>query len=207
MANLEMPHGSVSGWISKMREGDADAICKLVSRYFGKLAQFAEAKVRRGIRIIDDGEDIALSVLQTIIRNSAKGKLPKLQDRDDLWFLMIVIAQHIVIDRKRIAIKQEQRTAPIHTMTDLLETYNVNLEEFLTQDDSQERLMEIVDCWEELLRSLADDFDRETARLKMQGHSNREIANMLGTIPKKIDRKVKKIARRWEDYFSERFYR
>ena len=206
MSNFSLPHGSVSGWIAKMRMGDTDAIQKLVSRYFGKLAQFADAKTRRGIRIMDDGEDIANSVLQTIISNSAKGKLPNLQDRDSLWFLMIVIAQHAVIDKKRTAIKREQRSGPMHTMTDLMETYNLNLDEFLADDDSQARLMDIIDCWEELLKSLTTDIDREIARLKMQSFSNREIAKLLGTIPKRVDRKVKDIAHRWEEYFSERFY-
>lgn len=206
MSNVELTQGSVSGWIAKMREGDASAIGNLVARYFGKLAQFADNKLRRGIRVTDDGEDIAISVLQTITCNTAKGRFPNLQDRDDLWFLMIVIAQHVVIDRQRTELRREKMIAPTHTMTDLLEKYNVNLAQFLSQDDSQARLLEILDCWEELLKTLPDDRNRDVARLKIQGYSNREIGNLLEMVPRTVDRKVKLIAQRWQDYFSEHFY-
>ncbi len=206
MSNVELTQGSVSGWIAKMREGDASAIGNLVARYFGKLAQFADNKLRRGIRVTDDGEDIAISVLQTITRNTAKGRFPNLQDRDDLWFLMIVIAQHVVIDRQRTELRRARMIAPTHTMTDLLENFNVNLEQFLGQDDAQARLLEIIDCWEELLKTLPDDRNRDVARLKIQGYSNREIGNLLEMVPRTVDRKVKLIAQRWQDYFPERFY-
>ena len=201
MSNVELPQGSVSVWIAKMRQGDPLAIGNLVARYFGKLAQFSDIKLRRGIRVTDDGEDIAISVLQSITRNTAKGRFPNLQDRDDLWFLMIVIAQHAVIDRQRTELRREKMIAPTHTMTDLLENYNVNLDQFLGQEDSQSKLLEITDCWEELLKTLPDDRNRNVARLKIQGYSNREIGEMLEMVPRTVDRKVKLIAQRWLDYF------
>ena len=91
--------------------------------------------------------------------------------------------------------------APTHTMTDLLENYNVNLDQFLGQEDSQSKLLEITDCWEELLKTLPDDRNRNVARLKIQGYSNREIGEMLQMVPRTVDRKVKLIAQRWLDYF------
>lgn len=203
MSDAELTKGSVSGWIAKMRQGDPAAIGQLVARYFQKIAQFAEGKLRRGIRVIDDGEDIAISVLHTITRNSAKGKFPDLQDRDDLWFLMIVIAQHAVIDKKRTELRRERNAAPVHTMTDLLELYNVDLEEFLGNDNSSAKLLEIIDCWDELLKKLPDDRNREVAKLKMQGYSNREIADVLGMVPRTVDRKIRLIAQRWHNYLSQ----
>ncbi len=195
--------GSVSGWIAKMRQGDPTAIGQLVARYFQKIAQFAESKLRRGIRVTDDGEDIAISVLHTITRNSAKGRFPDLQDRDDLWFLMIVIAQHAVIDKKRTELRRERQAAPVHTMTDLMELYNVDLEDFLGNDNSASKLLEIIDCWDELLKKLPDDRNREVAKLKMQGYSNREIADILGMVPRTVDRKIRLIAQRWQSYLIE----
>ena len=204
MSDAELTKGSVSGWIAKMRQGDPAAIGQLVARYFQRIAQFAESKLRRGIRVTDDGEDIAISVLHTITRNSAKGRFPDLQDRDDLWFLMIVIAQHAVIDKKRTELRRERQAAPVHTMTDLLELYNVDLEDFLGNDNSASKLLEIIDCWDELLKKLPDDRNREVAKLKMQGYSNREIAEILGMVPRTVDRKIRLIAQRWQSYLIER---
>ncbi len=203
MSEVEIPLGSVSGWIAKMRQGDGVAIGNLVARYFRKISQFADNKLRRGIRVTDDGEDIAISVLQTILQSSADGRFPNLQDRDDLWLLMIVIAQHDVIDRQRTAL----RRTPMYTMTDMLETFNLDLNEFLGQEDSHAKAMEIIECWEELLKSLPDDRFREIARLKLQGHTNRKIAETLNIGPRTMDRKVNMITQQWQEYFTEHFDR
>ncbi len=188
-----------------MRQGDPVAIEKLVARYFKKIANFANKRLRRGIHVLDDGEDIAISVLQSITSNSAKGRFPNLQDRDDLWLMMIMIAQHDVIDKQRPASRRERRSESMLTMTDLLETYNINLDLFLSQRDSHTKLMEIAECWEDLLKSLPDERCRDIAQLKLKGHSNLEIAGLLRLIPKTVDRKIKMIMQRWNDCFSKYF--
>lgn len=205
MSEPELTKGSVSGWISKMRNGDPVAIEKLVARYFKKIANFANKKIRRGIRVLDDGEDIAISVLQSITSSSAKGRYPNLQDRDDLWLLMIMIAQHDVIDKQRTAESRDRRSESTLTMTDLLETCNINLDLFLSEENSQSRLLEIADCWEGLLKTLPDDCCREIAGLKLKGHSNSEIAELLDFVPRTIERKLKLILRLWNDYYSKYF--
>jgi len=205
MSDTELTKGSVSGWIAKMRQGDPVAIEKLVARYFKKIANFANKRLRRGIRVLDDGEDIAISVLQSITSNSAKGRFPNLQDRDDLWLMMIMIAQHDVIDKQRAAVRRDRLSESTLTMTDLLETYNINLDLFLSQKDSHTKLMEIAECWEDLLKTLPDERCRDIAQLKIKGHSNLEIAGLLGLIPKTVDRKIKLIMQRWNYCFSKYF--
>lgn len=205
MSNTEIRPGSVSGWIAQLRQGDPAAINNLVARYFGKIAQYAEGRLRRGIRVTDDGEDIALTVLQAIAKQVSNGRYPDLQDRDDLWFMMIVIAQHAVIDRQRVELRRSKSGAPIHNMTDLLQTYNVELDNFIGREDSEARLLEIIDCWEELLRKLPDDRMRQVAQLKIQGLSNREVANELDLVPRTVDRKVNAISQLWQKSFREGF--
>ena len=194
MSEAEISKGSVSGWISQMRTGDPIAIGSLVTRYFGKLAQYANSKLRRGIRVTDDGEDIANSVLEIVTRCTSNGRYPNLQDRDDLWFLMIAIAQNKVIDSQRTELRRERKVASTHTMTDMLETYNMDLEKFLSNDEANSplKLMEIVDCWEEQIKNLPDG-SREVARLKMDGYNNREISDKLGMLYRTVDRKVQLI--------------
>jgi DNA-directed RNA polymerase specialized sigma24 family protein len=201
MSEAEIPKGSVSGWIAKMRQGDAIAIGHLVSRYFRKISLFADSKLRRGVRVSDDGEDIAISVLQTITQNSADGQFPNLQDRDDLWLLMIVIAQHAVIDRQRTVM----RRVPTHTMTDMLEKYNVDLDQFLGQEDSQRKALEIIECWDQLVKSLPDEEYREIVKQKMLGRSNRKIADTLQVTSKKVDRKVNQVLEMWQKYITNHF--
>ncbi len=184
-----------------MRQGDTNAISQLVSRYFGKISAFAESKLRRGVHITDDGEDIAITVLQTITECTAQGRYPDLQDRNDLWLLMIVIAQHAVIDRQRSVMNR----TPMHSMTDILESYNLKLDAFLGKEDSESKAMEIFECWEKLLKSLPDEASREIAKLKLQGHSNRKIGDILRSSYRTVDRKVNNIAKQWHEQNSEPF--
>jgi DNA-directed RNA polymerase specialized sigma24 family protein len=203
MTETELTPGSVSGWIAKMREGDSVAIEQLVARYFGKITQFADGKLRCGIRVSDDGEDIANFVMQVVSNNVAKGCFPNLQDRDDLWFLMIAIAQNAVIDRQRTEMRRKRLASTMHTMTDLLAIYNLDLDDFLGKEDPQSKLLEIIDCWEQLLKSLPDERTRQVAQLKIQGVSNLEIASKLRVVERTVTRKLDLILRRWQDRFCE----
>ncbi len=194
--------GSVSGWIEGMREGDPDAVRNLVERYFRRLAQYSNKRLDARMRVAEDGEDIAIMVLDTLTRNAQLGLFPNLQHREDLWLLLILLTQQIVIERKRKA-NSERRV--IHNMTDLLTRYSESLESFLQEDPSQSKILEIVDCWNELLKSLDDDRSRDIARLKLQGFSNREIGTILQIVPKTVDRKVNAILQRWQDFFMSHF--
>jgi DNA-directed RNA polymerase specialized sigma24 family protein len=203
MSDKEMQSGSVSGWISKMRSGDPDAIRSLVERYFSKIAQYSDHRIKNGIRVTDDGEDIAVTVLEIITRKVASGELPDLQDRDDLWLMMILIAQRSVIDRQRSELRRKKLASSMVTMTDLLESYNIELSEFLAQDDPKQKLVEILECWDDLVRSLPDDRSRQIAHLKMQGKTNKEIGEILEMVSRTVDRKVNSISNQWQAYLDE----
>jgi DNA-directed RNA polymerase specialized sigma24 family protein len=188
-----------------MRDGDPQAIQKLVERYFRKLSEYADKKLSRRLRLSEDGEDIAILVLHAIAKNSQLGQFPNLQHREDLWLLMILLTQQQVIERHREAKEIGASGFAIQNMTDLLEKYNCSLDDFLENDSGRDRFFEIMDCWNELLKTFDDDRSRDIARLKLQGFSNREIASILSLVPKTVDRKVQHIMQRWQDFFSNHF--
>jgi DNA-directed RNA polymerase specialized sigma24 family protein len=185
-----------------MRDGDPHAIQKLVERYFRKLSEYAHKKLSARMRLSEDGEDIAILVMHAIARNT---QFPNLQHREDLWLHMIFLTQQQVIERHREEKVIGQSGITIQNMTDLLEQYSCSLDDFLDDDSGRDRLLEIMDCWNELLKSLEDDRARDIARLKLQGFTNREIASILALVPKTVDRKVQHIMQRWQDYFSNHF--
>jgi DNA-directed RNA polymerase specialized sigma24 family protein len=188
-----------------MRDGDPHAIQKLVERYFRKLSEYAHKKLSARMRLSEDGEDIAILVMHAIARNTQLGRFPNLQHREDLWLHMIFLTQQQVIERHREEKVIGQSGITIQNMTDLLEQYSCSLDDFLDDDSGRDRLLEIMDCWNELLKSLEDDRARDIARLKLQGFTNREIASILALVPKTVDRKVQHIMQRWQDYFSNHF--
>lgn len=193
-----------------MRQGDPDAIRRLVDRYFRKLRNLSQERIRRGKPIYEDGEDIAIQVLTSVCQKIEQGKYPDLQNREDLWYLMIFIAHRMVIDRRRsrkkLSLQTPMEEDPVpkeQTLEGALETIDNDLDSFLAEDsESDFALLEILDCWQEMIRQIKDPVAKDVAKLKLEGHSNREIATMLGIVPRTVDRKSELIEQRWSALYE-----
>ena len=85
--------GSVTGWIGDLRVGGDSAAQHLWERYFHRLVHLARARFHSARRtgIIEDEEDVALGALDSFCRGVALGRYPQLDNREDLWRLLVVI--------------------------------------------------------------------------------------------------------------------
>ena len=83
--------GSVTHWIGALRGGELDAAQPLWERYFARLVRLAQARLRtnRRPRAAEDEEDAALSAFDSFCRAATQGRFPRLDDRDDLWRLLV----------------------------------------------------------------------------------------------------------------------
>lgn len=190
--------GSVSKWLLQVRKGDELATNHLVSRYFGKLARYADKK-RRSTKTTDDGEDIALGVLDAVVRKIQREEYPDLNNREGLWLLLLVSVQNQVISRHRKHRRRLRLGIDVQTVTDLMNTMFVDLEEFLDDPDLETESNEILEFWETSIRSFASEGTQMVARLKLAGLSNRQIAEQLNMSPRSVGRKVEMIIERWAD--------
>src|SRR5262249_14774272 len=94
MTEVELNEDSVTEWIANLRAGDSGAVQPLWERYFGRLVHTARARLRPRGDV--DGEDVALSAFDSFCHAVERGRVPQLDDRDDLWrFLMYITAQKI----------------------------------------------------------------------------------------------------------------
>jgi len=84
---------SVTVWIASLKVGDADAAEKLWQRYFETLVRLARDRLRGAPRTVADEEDAALNAFDSFVRGAARGRYPRLHDRDDLWRLLVVITE------------------------------------------------------------------------------------------------------------------
>src|SRR5262249_48602615 len=98
MATTDDTAGSVSAWIAGLKGRDSDAIRRLWGRYYDQLVKFARQQLGNGPRQVADEEDIALSVFDTVCRGAAAGRFAEVTDRDELWWLLLSIAQRKVVD-------------------------------------------------------------------------------------------------------------
>jgi hypothetical protein len=90
--------GSVSRWIDDLKGGDADAAGQLWGRYFERVAGLARDRLRAVPRTVADEEDVALSAFDSFFAGVARGRFPRLDDRDDLWGILVTIARRKAAD-------------------------------------------------------------------------------------------------------------
>src|SRR5688500_7889526 len=100
MASMDA-QASVSVWIERLKEGRQDAAAPLWQRYFQTLVRLAQKKLQGTRRAAADEEDVALSAFDSFCRAAEAGRFPRLNDRDDLWRLLVVITERKAANQKR----------------------------------------------------------------------------------------------------------
>src|SRR5262249_12191797 len=98
--------GSISRCIEALKRGDRDAAELLWGRYFHRLVGLARARLRAADRRAADEEDVALDAFHNVYRRAEAGHFLGLDDRDDLWRLLVVVTV-----RKALALAGRERRA------------------------------------------------------------------------------------------------
>jgi RNA polymerase sigma factor (sigma-70 family) len=191
--------GSVSLWLSQLKSGDPDAAQKLWDRYFGRLAGLARLKLRDTSLGAANEEDVALSAFASFFNGVEHGKFPDLNDRDNLWTLLVVITVRKSTHHLRRQ-RQQKRGG------DLLAppvTTRADLEQVLSREPSPEFAAEMAEECRRLLDRLGDPGLEAIALWKMEGYTNEEIAAQLGCAPRSVERKLRLIRGLWMEEKSD----
>ena len=99
---------SVTLWIRDLKGGHDDAVGKLWAKYFERLVRTAGRKLADVPKRMADEEDVALSAFHSLCRGAQAGRFDLLQDRDDLWRLLVAIASRKAVDQMRRQTSQKR---------------------------------------------------------------------------------------------------
>jgi DNA-directed RNA polymerase specialized sigma24 family protein len=190
---------SVTVWIASLKAGDADAAQQLWQRYFETLVRLARDRLRGAPRTVADEEDAALSAFDSFVRGAARGRYPRLDDRDDLWRLLVVITERKAIDQAHRERRQKRGGGRIRSIAGAADSSSPQgeLVYLAGTEPTPEFAAQVADECRLLLGVLRDDSLRVVARLRMEGYSNKEVADQLGCSLRTIARKVELIRRSW----------
>ncbi len=188
--------GSVTGWIEELKTKNPDAQQKIWDRFVTRLENYANRILQqRGCDTIE-AEDIAsISFAKLFFRTP--NDFRHLVNRNDLWKLLIVMAERRVIDqvRKELSVKGGSRKTFL--ASDSRGTNNdvgLDLGE-VAYDGNPTPDMEAI-MSEELeyrLDSLGDNMLKAIAIYKMNDLRNQEIADKVGIGLRSVERKLVKI--------------
>src|SRR5262249_20156219 len=90
--------GSVTHWIGQLKAGSPAAAQKLWEGYFQKIVELARLKLHGMPRRVADEEDVALSAFNSFCQGASGGRVPQLQDRNNLGPLLVAITAQKAVD-------------------------------------------------------------------------------------------------------------
>jgi DNA-directed RNA polymerase specialized sigma24 family protein len=179
------PEGSVTRWLQLVKAGDHAAVGPLWERYCPRLVALARGRLQGAPRRAADEEDVVLSAFDSFCRGAERGRFPRLDDRNDLWRLLLVItarkASHLARD--------ERRKGPLSPDT--------LLDDLLAQGPTPEFAAQFAEECRRLLERLGDEELRSIAVWQMEGYTAAEIADRLGRSERTVGRKLAVIRDRW----------
>ncbi len=203
----DTPLDSVKDALDRLEQGDRTAADLIWSRFFDRLTRIADQRLAVGLRRTVDGEDVALSVLETICHRAKIGELPEVHDRDDLWRLMVTILHHKAADHGREHRAQKRGGGKVRGDSIFIGTGSeaeriafVQIAETLPTPDV---LVQLEEERQQLFALLDDDELRTIAQQRLEGHSAEEIATALDVSPRTIRRKLEIIRGRWSHVLNQ----
>ncbi len=171
---------SVTTWLGQFKAGNPQAAQKLWERYFEKLVALARRKLGSGPRRAADEEDVALSAFNKFWFAVQQGRFPKLEDRDDLWRLLVLITGQKVWDMQD---RERAQKRP------RMQATTAELERIIGREPTPEFAVQVAEEYAALLQRLPEQLAVVAAR-RTQGYTNAEVAAELGCTRRTIERRL-----------------
>jgi DNA-directed RNA polymerase specialized sigma24 family protein len=195
--------GSVTIWLGALKAGELAAAQPLWERYFDRLVHRVRARLRATSRQgAADEEDAALSAFDSFCAGVARNRFPQLDDRDDLWRLLVCLAVRKTVDQARRAGRLKRGGGRIlgeATLGGPGEPKGATgLDGLIGPEPTPEFAAMVAEEHRRLLAILDDETLRRIALRKMEGYTLKEIAADLGCARRSVVRKLQLIRRRWE---------
>ncbi len=196
--------GGVTDWVHKLEAGDREAAQRLWESYYRRLVGLARKKLRDLPRREVDEEDIALSAFDSFCRGLEQGRFPSLQNRDDLWHLLVVITVRKAADLLTSRRRQRRGGGKVRGESAFAGPADVGadargIEQVVGTEPSPEFAVAVAEQCEILLRSLPQEQLRSIAVWKMEGYTNQQIADQVRCSLATVERKLVLIRATWKD--------
>ena len=195
------PDGSVTHWLGALEGGDAAAAQRLWERYFDRLVRLARAKLGAMPRGAADEEDVALSAFHSFCQGAARGRFPRLDDRDNLWRLLVTITARKALDQVRRQARQKRGGGRVLVGSAQAggedDTDGAGLDQVVGQEPTPQFAAMVADECRRLLAALDDETLRQVALLRMEGYSDEEIAARVDCSLRTVSRKLALIRKAW----------
>ncbi len=192
---------SVTRLFGELKAGDQEAANRLWDVYFAALVREARQRLGSLPRRMEDEEDVAVSVFRRLCQGAGAGQFAEHRDRSDLWRLLVCITRTKVTDQVRRATRQKRGGGQVRGDSVWVgadgDISSYGLAQVAGKEPTPSMLVSLGEQHSRLLGLLRDDSLREIALLRMEGHSNEQIAEKVGMSLRSVERKLDLIRKRW----------
>jgi len=183
-----------------LKQGDDQAAGRLWDDYFHRLVALARKRLGTLPRRDSDEEDVALSAMHSFCRGMADGRFD-LADRDELWRLLATITARKASRRFRQQAKLDKHGAAIRGESIFYspsgDSPAGNMAEQAADHQTPDFDLLMSESCNQLLERLPDENLKRIALLKLEGLSNRQIADQLDCVERSVERKLNRIRDYW----------
>jgi RNA polymerase sigma factor (sigma-70 family) len=198
---------SVTVWISKLRSGELDALEKLWAHYSDRLIELARLRLDNSPRQVADEDDIVNSVFLSLCRGAQAGRFGKLQNRDEMWWLLLAITRRKIVDHVRREKAQKRGAGQLETEADLAgrdqSSVAFRLDQLVGSEPTPEFAAMLDEEHDRLLGLLRDNRLRQVAALRIEGYTVQEIAERIDISKRSVERKLDLIRKLWAEELGD----
>ena len=193
--------GSVTRWVTALKGGDLAAAQPLWERYYRRLVTLAREKLRSARRREADEEDVVQSAFHSFFQGVARYRFPQLNDRDNLWRLLVVITARKALDQ--LARQHSKRRGAGTLLGESRissreqDAEAAAIEQVVGTEPTPQFAAQVAEQCQRLLDLLGDQTLRQVAVWKMEGFTNDEIAERLDCSRRTVARKLETIRIIW----------
>jgi RNA polymerase sigma factor (sigma-70 family) len=193
---------TVIRWMEQVQAGDEEAAEQIWNDYYRRLMGLARLKLGSSPRRLGDEEDVVVNAFDSFFRAARDDRFDRLQDRSDLWRVLAMLVARKAA--RQIEHQMRQKRGGGHVRGESIfhpadDTGPAGMENIVAEEKmGADYVMEMQESLERLLGLLPDDEYRTIANMRMEGHSNQEIAEKLGCTERTVERRLQRIREIWE---------
>jgi DNA-directed RNA polymerase specialized sigma24 family protein len=188
----------ITAWVARLKAGDPAAAQPLWEAYFHRLVSVARQRLLGYLRAPADEESVALSAFDSFCRAAKESRFPRLEDRDDVWQLLVLLTARKAAHLRRREGRKKRGGGTVQHLSALPDG---GAEPAKTS--SPEPTPEFAAYFAEEVRNRLDELRnddlRAVALAKLDGYTNAENAARLGVVERTVERRLRIIRQLWSE--------
>jgi RNA polymerase sigma factor (sigma-70 family) len=195
-ASITLPDAQWTTFVQGLIAGDDQAYLRFWNEYGQRLNAVARNQFPTGLKRRLAPEDIVQSTCRSFFHRVTTGKL-QLSDSESLWRLLCAITLNKTRMKQRFHLAQRRAINQEQTQDLLSPEGSFTINEPTSQDQLPDEAVMFTEQLENIM-NLLDDTERSILQLKLEDHTNDEIAARVGRSARTVRRVLTRLQEKLE---------